>query len=173
VLYFFTTTSSEYSTMAAPFPHDDLTDPFASKTTLSWVKETDPTAFAPISPNRNEATYSVTDDVSMRSSSVTSSRSNAVRVYVRLANGTRILVPISPDATIGGLHTEVTRRATRLGISANKNETVLETTGPNASILFEEDLLADVIDTTENSTLNLTSLSVSLTQVRITAAISS
>lgn len=109
----------------------------------------------------------------MRSSSVTSSRSNAVRVYVRLANGTRILVPISPDATIGGLHTEVTRRATRLGISANKNETVLETTGPNASILFEEDLLADVIDTTENSTLNLTSLSVSLTQVRITAAISS
>jgi hypothetical protein len=135
------------------------------------VKETDPTAFAPLSQNKNEAAYSVADDVSMRSSSITSSRSNAVRVYVRLANGTRILVPISPDATIGGLHTEVTRRAARLGVSSNKNETVLETTGPNASILFEEDLLADVLDTTENSTFDLTSLSVPLTQVRIAVVV--
>jgi hypothetical protein len=139
--------------------------PGSSTTTFSWVEATDPASFVP--PNHNEATtYSVADDVSVsgRSESVFSS-SNTLRVYVRV-NGARIVVPISHMATVDQLHAEAVRRAARLGSTVSVQNSILQTTGHNAALLFGEDLLTDILDTTENLTFLLNPLDVTLTQVR-------
>lgn len=145
----------------SPSNHPDLG---ASTTTFSWIEATDPDTF--VNPNPDEAVAdTVEDDVSMsgRSESFISNNNN-LRIYVLLANGTRILVPIIPTATIDDLHAEVLRRAARLGETGSIQDTVLETTGHNASVLFGEDLLTDVLDTTENFTFLLTSLDLTFGQ---------
>jgi hypothetical protein len=140
----------------------------ASATTFSWVEATDPNAFG--NPNPDEAVaYTIADDVSMpgRSETVTSNNNNNLRVYVRLASGARILIPIAQTATVDELHAEVVRRAAKLGGPVSMRNSVLETTGHNASILFGEDLLRDVMDTTENFTFSVTSLDLTLNQVSV------
>ena len=85
-----------------------------------------------------------------------SSAIGLIRTNVVLSSGARLVVPVSADATVGQLVAESTRRAVALNISQSENDTVLYLS--DGSILFTEDSLADVIDTSNNPTLFLGSM---------------
>lgn len=142
-------------------------DPGASTTTFSWVESTNPEHFENL--NLEEAVdYSIADDVSMSGKSEdATNNSNHLRVYVRLDNGVQLLIPIPRTASVDDLHNEVLRRASALGAVDTVANSVLKTTGNHASILFGEDLLTDVLDTTENATFLMTSLNRNLTSGQV------
>jgi len=79
-----------------------------------------------------------------------------IRTHVILSNGARLVVPISGDATVGQLAAESTRRAVALNIPQSENDTVLYLS--DGSILFGEDSLADVMDTSDDPTFFLGSM---------------
>jgi len=83
------------------------------------------------------------------------SLSSSIRVFVRLTNGSRIIVPVAVGASVAQLHQEALRKATRIGVLGTVETTVLRTTGPDPTIIFGEDSLEDVLDVTEDQTFFL------------------
>jgi hypothetical protein len=93
-------------------------------------------------------------------------RSAMRQVYIRLVNGSKILVPISASATVAELHVEAVRRATRMGLQYSIDRTVLQTTGHQTATMFGDDRLADVLGATEDNTFLLDNADVFLNPVR-------
>jgi hypothetical protein len=87
-----------------------------------------------------------------------SSNPDLARVFVRLDNGSKIVVPIPQSSSVQDLHTQALRRAARLGVIGALSGTHLRTTGPDPIILFGEDPVIDVLDLTEDNTFSLGSL---------------
>lgn len=87
-------------------------------------------------------------------SSLMSSNSDLARVFVRLPDGTKIVVPVPQNASVDQLHQRALQRAARLG---RFNDTVLETIGDDPVVLFGEDAVIDVLDLTEDSTFSMRS----------------
>jgi len=79
-----------------------------------------------------------------------------IRTSVILTGGPRLVIPISGDATVGQLVAESNRRAVALNLPRSENDTVLSL--PDGSILFGEDSLADVMDTSDDPTFFLGSV---------------
>jgi hypothetical protein len=90
--------------------------------------------------------------------SFSSSNPDLARVFVRLTNGMKIVVPIPQSSTVHGLHAQALQRAAKLGVNGTLDNTVLQTTGKNPVVLFGEDSLIEVLDLTEDSTFSLGSL---------------
>lgn len=149
----------------------------ANDRTSTWLEGVSPSYPVPSDGGADDTsvvtgdeTYSATEDatVSGRSAS-TIIGTNAARVYIRLVNGSRILVPITPSATVADLHAEAVRRATRFGVPCTIDNTILQTTGHNAATTFGEDYLADVLAATENDTFLLDTADAFLNPVRYPA----
>jgi hypothetical protein len=104
----------------------------------------------------SDETYSAVQDVSVSDRSAsTVTGTNTARVYIRMVNGSRILIPIAASATVADLHVEAVRRSTRFGVPCTTDSTILQTIGQNAATIFGEDYLADVLAATENDTFLL------------------
>ncbi|RDL38800.1 Uncharacterized protein BP5553_03140 [Venustampulla echinocandica] len=89
-------------------------------------------------------------------SSITSSSSpDLARVFVRLPNGTKFLVPVPQDANVHELHIQALRRAGKIGVNGTPEDTLLETIGNDPIVLFSDDLLLDVMDLTADNTFGL------------------
>lgn len=86
--------------------------------------------------------------------SYTSSNPDLARVFVRLPDGTKIVVPVPQNASVDELHRRALQRAARIGTF---NDTVLETTGHDPIVIFGEDAVVDVLDLTEDSTFSMRS----------------
>jgi hypothetical protein len=83
------------------------------------------------------------------------SRGRALRVYVQLSNGEKLLVPLPEHAKVHDLHAAALRRAASVGFIATLGDTVVRTSGSNPATLFAEDSLQDFLDLTENNTFSL------------------
>lgn len=136
----------------------DIADPFLDEPSVCDRDET----FSFITPDDERST---TRDVSGRSYG-TATGTNTTRVYIRLVNRSKILVPISASATVSELHAEAVRRATRMGMEYSIDRTVLQTTGHHAATMFGDDCLDDVLGATEDNTFLLNNVDVFLNPVR-------
>jgi hypothetical protein len=87
---------------------------------------------------------------------MSSSNSDLARVFVRLGDGTKIVVPVPQNATVGDLHTQILQRAERwLGSHTTTDDTVIETIGNDPVVLSDEDALVDILDLTDDSTFSV------------------
>ncbi|KAL5320182.1 hypothetical protein ACEPPN_010983 [Leptodophora sp. 'Broadleaf-Isolate-01'] len=112
---------------------------------------------------RSVASGSGTGEASLTESYHTSSSSSTTnpdlaRVFVKLANGTKIVVPVPQNSSVHELHVRTLQRAARLGVHATLETTVLKTLGNSPVVLFGEDGLTEVLDLTEDNTFALGSL---------------
>lgn len=90
------------------------------------------------------------------SSTITTARdSTRIAVSVQFANSELIAVPLLPTARVQDLQFEALRRAARRGIHASPADSELRTSGPNPSILDEEDYVVDLLPLTANNTFTL------------------
>ncbi|EPE30278.1 UBC-like protein [Glarea lozoyensis ATCC 20868] len=86
---------------------------------------------------------------------VSASAPDLARVFVRLSNGSKIVVPISQDSTVDNLHVRTLERAQKLGLPVDFSNTILGTTGNDGITLSGEDQVADILDLTEANTFRL------------------
>lgn len=135
----------------------------ASDRTSTWLEGVSPSypvpsdgGFDETSVVASDETYSAVQDVSVSDRSAsTITGTNTARVYIRMVNGSRILIPIAMSATVGDLHAEAVRRSTSFGMPCTTDSTILQTIGQNAATIFGEDYLADVLAATEYDTFLL------------------
>ena len=82
-----------------------------------------------------------------------------VRIFVRLRNGSKIVIPAALTWTVSQLHVEAVRRgaAMTLGVPCTIENTTLCVGGYDGAILWGEDKLSDVLDLAENYTFWLVS----------------
>jgi hypothetical protein len=73
-----------------------------------------------------------------------------IRVFVVLANGAKIIVPISNITKIEQLHVEAVRRATALKVPCTTEATTLRASSQDGPVLFAEDRICDVLGFIEN-----------------------
>jgi uncharacterized protein YegL len=86
---------------------------------------------------------------------LSSSNPDLARVFVRLSNGMKIVVPVPQSSTVHGLHAQALLRAARFGVNGTLDNTLLQTIGKSPTVLFGEDSLIEVLDLTEDNTFFL------------------
>jgi hypothetical protein len=91
-----------------------------------------------------------------------------VRIYVHLITGSKVVVSLPPTATVAQLHDEVVTRTFQHGFNTTINNTVLSTIGRYSAVVHSEDLLEDILDTTEEHSFVLYPLEVSKSSVSTT-----
>src|SRR5271154_4460193 len=79
------------------------------------------------------------------------------RVTVVLSTGAKVIIPIEPRCTSSELHAEAIRRAKRLKMPCDLDNTVLCIGSPGGAIVFEEDLVLEISDLAEDNTFYLSS----------------
>jgi hypothetical protein len=107
----------------------------------------------------------VTPSIDTPSTSVASTGPDRARVFVRLENGIKILVPVSQDSTVHDLHVQTLRRAKSFGVRGTTNDTTLGSTGSDRIVFCGEDSLADTLEFTNSSTFTLGSFHTAASQI--------
>lgn len=92
-----------------------------------------------------------------KTSAVSAPGPDLARVFVRLSDGSKIVVPIAQNSTVDDLYVQTLDRAHNLGMTCDASNTILETTGTHAITLSGEDQVADILDLTEDNTFRLES----------------
>src|SRR5271154_953510 len=77
------------------------------------------------------------------------------RVTFVLSTGAKVIIPIEQRCTSSELHAEAIRRAKRLKIPCNFDNTVLCIGSPGGAIVFGEDLVLEISDLAEDNTFYL------------------
>ena len=87
-----------------------------------------------------------------------SSWDDLIHVNVKLPNEMKIMIPIAGTAHVAQIRQEALRRAHALNVQMGPSETALYTTGDNQAIVFDGDLVEDVLGATEAITFALKSV---------------
>jgi hypothetical protein len=143
--------TNNHSNTLHTFPHNSISDPF---------EDSDLTAHSPLEHGEqsdDSAMQGITDSIHNNDDPMSEkslSFSSGERVYVRLINGSRIIVPIGPATTVTQVQEEALRRARRIGVPYD-DSALLNTTGYDPLTLFDDDLITDALEDTENQTFML------------------
>jgi hypothetical protein len=71
-------------------------------------------------------------------------------VYVHFVNGLKLTISLPSTCTVAQLQHQVIAKASRYGIYTSVEHTVLSTVGRYSSVVHSEDILEDILDTTED-----------------------